>query len=97
MEDGDQVDAHLEQVCCLVLCMRVLTTLTMCSLVVMHSAYTRVCDRLSSVLASGFIIYYVCFLYLLSTIYLDCRPSSIKSGMRIRHLRVVLHLGQLSV
>jgi len=45
MEDGDQVDAHLEQVCCPLLCMRVLTPLIMCSLVVMH---TRVCDRLSS-------------------------------------------------
>jgi len=41
--------------------MRVLTPLIMCSLVVMHAPYTRVCERLSSVYALGFIIYYVFF------------------------------------
>ena len=83
MEDGDQVDAHLEQVCCPLLCMRVLTPLIMCSLVVMH---TRVCDRLSSGLGVHHILRVFLYLPGLSPVVYQVRNAD---------LHVVLHLGQL--
>ena len=59
MEDGDQVDAHLEQVSFFP-SVKVLTLLIMRSLAVIDSPYTRVSDRFSFIcLRSPYITFFV--------------------------------------